>query len=302
MSFESSMKHHNFRSEMMSYANLVQNQVMIFQQQQMVNAQNQTNAILAGNEQVRQREKQIDIWMEEFKFQGLSPIESHNQALAEWEINEIKKIGLDYVNELDFLVRNSLEILKEQISNKPMRKALLGTWSKKFVTITEDSDEVIMYEWMAEKNYKDKMIDLNNKLINLPKSKLNNDADVREVFHNAATNPSPIELLDEASKSLDSLVMQLNTLESIWRKLTVEEKDFANNKQKYSSQTIELYESIKIDFNNLDRNLREFSTNLIRLIKSTKILEVFESDIKGPLKILEEKINNFQMLVTQLSN
>jgi hypothetical protein len=58
-----------------------------------------------------------------------------------------------------------------------MRKALLGTWSKKFVTITEDSDEVIMYEWMAEKNYKDKMIDLNNKLINLPKSNYkSNDA------------------------------------------------------------------------------------------------------------------------------
>ena len=62
MSFESSMKHHNFRSEMMSYANLVQNQIMIFQQQQMLNAQHQTNAILTDNEQVRQKEKQIDIW------------------------------------------------------------------------------------------------------------------------------------------------------------------------------------------------------------------------------------------------
>jgi hypothetical protein len=120
MSFESSMRHHNFRSEMMSYANLVQNQVMIFQQQQMVNAQNQTNSILAENEQVRQREKQIDIWMEEFKFQGMSPLESHKQSLAEWEINEIKAIGIEYANEFSHLINNSLEIVKNQISNKPI--------------------------------------------------------------------------------------------------------------------------------------------------------------------------------------
>ena len=297
MSFESSMKHHNFRSEMMSYANLVQNQIMIFQQQQMLNAQHQTNAILTGNEQVRQKEKQIDIWMEEFKFQGMSPLESHRQALAEWELNEIKASGLEITNEFNHLLSNSLEIVKNQISNKPIRKALLGSLSHKFIALSEDSDEVIMYESMAEQNYKEKMSQLNRQLETLPKSKLNDDSDIRTAFHNAATTPSPLELLDEISKSLDSVINEFDSLENSWRQY-IAELDFTNRKTSYPAEAIEHYEAIKIRFNKLNSQLPEFSLNLLRTIKSSDISEVFSSEIMTPFKQLESMIKQFQKQIT----
>ena len=297
MSFESSMKHHNFRSEMMSYANLVQNQIMIFQQQQMLNAQHQTNAILTGNEQVRQKEKQIDIWMEEFKFQGMSPLESHRQALAEWELNEIKASGLEITNEFNHLLSNSLEIVKNQISNKPIRKALLGSLSHKFIALSEDSDEVIMYESMAEQNYKEKMSELNRQLETLPKSKLNDDSDIRTAFHNAATTPSPLELLDEISKSLDSVINEFDSLENSWRQY-IAELDFTNRKTSYPAEAIEHYEAIKIRFNKLNSQLPEFSLNLLRTIKSSDISEVFSSEIMTPFKQLESMIKQFQKQIT----
>ena len=297
MSFESSMKHHNFRSEMMSYANLVQNQIMIFQQQQMLNAQHQTNAILTGNEQVRQKEKQIDIWMEEFKFQGMSPLESHRQALAEWELNEIKASGLEITNEFNHLLSNSLEIVKNQISNKPIRKALLGSLSHKFIALSEDSDEVIMYESMAEQNYKEKMSKLNRQLETLPKSKLNDDSDIRTAFHNAATTPSPLELLDEISKSLDSVINEFDSLENSWRQY-IAELDFTNRKTSYPPEAIEHYEAIKIRFNKLNSQLPEFSLNLLRTIKSSDISEVFSSEIMTPFKQLESMIKQFQKQIT----
>ena len=297
MSFESSMKHHNFRSEMMSYANLVQNQIMIFQQQQMLNAQHQTNAILTGNEQVRQKEKQIDIWMEEFKFQGMSPLESHRQALAEWELNEIKASGLEITNEFNHLLSNSLEIVKNQISNKPIRKALLGSLSHKFIALSEDSDEVIMYESMAEQNYKEKMSKLNRQLETLPKSKLNDDSDIRTAFHNAATTPSPLELLDEISKSLDSVINEFDSLENSWRQY-IAELDFTNRKTSYPAEAIEHYEAIKIRFNKLNSQLPEFSLNLLRTIKSSDISEVFSSEIMTPFKQLESMIKQFQKQIT----
>jgi hypothetical protein len=295
MSFESSMRHHNFRSEMMSYANLVQNQVMIFQQQQMVNAQNQTNSILAENEQVRQREKQIDIWMEEFKFQGMSPLESHKQALAEWEINEIKAIGIDYSNEFHHLISNSLEIVKNQISNKPIRKALLGSFSNKFITVSEDSDEVIMYESMAEQNFKEKMSELNRQLEALPKSKLNDDSDIRTAFYNAATTPSPVEILDEISKLLDSLIDDVNSLENSWRK-HIMEIDFANKKTSYSEESVRLYDGIQTGFTKINSQLSEFSSKLLRIIKSGDIYEVFNLEIMTPFKQIETMIKQFQKL------
>ena len=297
MSFESSMKHHNFRSEMMSYANLVQNQIMIFQQQQMLNAQHQTNAILTGNEQVRQKEKQIDIWMEEFKFQGMSPLESHRQALAEWELNEIKASGLEITNEFNHLLSNSLEIVKNQISNKPIIKALLGSLSHKFIALSEDSDEVIMYESMAEQNYKEKMSELNRQLETLPKSKLNDDSDIRTAFHNAATTPSPLELLDEISKSLDSVINEFDSLENSWRQY-IAELDFTNRKTSYPAEAIEHYEAIKIRFNKLNSQLPEFSLNLLRTIKSSDISEVFSSEIMTPFKQLESMIKQFQKQIT----
>jgi len=295
MSFESSMRHHNFRSEMMSYGNLVQNQIMIFQQQQMVNAQTQTNAILAGNEQVRQKEKQIDIWMEEFKFQGMSPLESHKQALAEWELNEIKAIGLEITNEFNHLISHSLEIVKNQISNKPIRKALLGSLSHKFITISEDSDDVIMYESMAEQNFKEKMSKLNRQLEALPKSKLNDDSDIRTAFHNAATTPSPLEILDEISKSLDSLIDEINSLENSWRKYIME-LDFANKKTSYSEESVRLYDGIQIGFTKINSQLSEFSSKLLRIIKSGDIYEVFNLEIMTPFKQIETMINQFQKL------
>jgi hypothetical protein len=295
MSFESSMRHHNFRSEMMSYANLVQNQVMIFQQQQMINSQNQTNSILAENELVRQREKQIDIWMEEFKFQGMSPLESHKQALAEWEINEIKAIGIEHSNEFNHLLSNSLEIVKNQISNKPIRKALLGSLSHKFITISEDSDDVIMYESMAEQNFKEKMSELNRQLEALPKSKLNDDSDIRTALHNAATTPSPLEILDEISKSLDSLIDEINSLENSWRK-HIMELDFANKKTSYSEESVRLYDGIQIGFTKINSQLSEFSSNLLRIIKSGDIYEVFNLEIMTPFKQIETMIKQFQKL------
>ena len=292
MSFESSMRHHNFRSEMMSYANLVQNQVMIFQQQQMVNAQNQTNSILAENEQVRKREKQIDIWMEEFKFQGMSPLESHKQALAEWEINEIKAIGIEHASEFNYLISNSLEIVKNQISNKPIRKALLGSLSHKFITISEDSDDVIMYESMAEQNFKEKMSELNRQLEALPKSKLNNDSDIRTAFYNAATTPSPLEILDEISKLLDSLIDDVNSLENSWRK-HIMEIDFANKK---TEESVRLYDGIQTGFTKINSQLSEFSSKLLRIIKSGDIYEVFNLEIMTPFKQIETMIKQFQKL------
>jgi len=295
MSFESSMRHHNFRSEMMSYANLVQNQVMIFQQQQMINSQNQTNSILAENELVRQREKQIDIWMEEFKFQGMSPLESHKQSLAEWEINEIKAIGIEYANEFSHLINNSLEIVKNQISNKPIRKALLGSLSHKFITISEDSDDVIMYESMAEQNFKEKMSELNRQLEALPKSKLNDDSDIRTALHNAATTPSPLEILDEISKSLDSLIDEINSLENSWRKYIME-LDFANKETSYSEESVRLYDGIQIGFTKINSQLSEFSSNLLRIIKSGDIYEVFNLEIMTPFKQIETMIKQFQKL------
>ena len=292
MSFESSMRHHNFRSEMMSYANLVQNQVMIFQQQQMVNAQNQTNSILAENEQVRKREKQIDIWMEEFKFQGMSPLESHKQALAEWEINEIKAIGIEHASEFNYLISNSLEIVKNQISNKPIRKALLGSLSHKFITISEDSDDVIMYKSMAEQNFKEKMSELNRQLEALPKSKLNNDSDIRTAFYNAATTPSPLEILDEISKLLDSLIDDVNSLENSWRK-HIMEIDFANKK---TEESVRLYDGIQTGFTKINSQLSEFSSKLLRIIKSGDIYEVFNLEIMTPFKQIETMIKQFQKL------
>jgi len=295
MSFESSMRHHNFRSEMMSYANLVQNQVMIFQQQQMINSQNQTNSILAENELVRQREKQIDIWMEEFKFQGMSPLESHKQALAEWEINEIKAIGIEHASEFNYLIGNSLEIVKNQISNKPIRKALLGSLSHKFITISEDSDDVIMYESMAEQNFKEKMSELNRQLEALPKSKLNDDSDIRTAFYNAATTPSPLEILDEISKLLDSLIDDVNSLENSWRK-HIMEIDFANKITSYSEESVRLYDGIQTGFTKINSQLSEFSSKLLRIIKSGDIYEVFNLEIMTPFKQIETMIKQFQKL------
>ena len=293
MNFESSMQHHNFRSEMMSYANLVQNQIMIFQQQQMVNAQYQTNAILAGNEQARQKEKQIDIWMEEFKFQGMSPLESHKQALAEWDINEIKAIGLEYTNEFNHLISNSLEIVKNQISNKPIRKALLGTLSHKFIALSIDSDEVIMYECMAEQNYKDKMSELNKRLEILPKSKLIDDSDIRTAFYNAATTPSPLELLDELSKLLDSVIDEFDSLENSWLQYIAELK-FVNRRASYPAEAVELYDAISIRVNKFNSTLSEFPLNLLRTIKSREISEVFSLEIMSPFKQIETMIKQFQ--------
>lgn len=297
MSFESSMRHHNFRSEMMSYANLVQNQIMIFQQQQMVNAQYQTNAILAGNEQVRQKEKQIDIWMEEFKYQGMSPLESHKQALAEWELNEIRAISIEYTNEFNHLISNSLEIVKNQIASKPMRKAFLGSLSNKFIALSKDSDEVIMYESMAEQNYKDKMSELNEQLQKLPKSKLIDDSTIRTAFHDAATTPSPLELLDELSKSLDSVIDEFDSLENSWRQY-IAELDFANKKTNYPAEVIELYDTIRLRFNKLNAYLPEFSSDLLRTIKSREITEVFSSEIMNPFRQIESMITEFQKQIT----
>ena len=282
---------------MMSYANLVQNQIMIFQQQQMVNAQYQTNAILAGNEKVRQKEKQIDIWMEEFKFQGMSPLESHKQALAEWELNEIKAIGIEFTNEFNHLLSNSLDIVKNQIANKPIRKALLGGLSNKFIALSENSDEVIMYESMAEQNYKEKMSELNKQLQSLPKSRLIDDSNIRTAFHNAATTPSPLELLDEISKSLDSVIDEFDSLENSWRQY-IAGLDFTNRKTSYPAEAIEHYEAIKIRFNKLNSQLPEFSLNLLRTIKSSDISEVFSSEIMTPFKQLESMIKQFQKQIT----
>jgi hypothetical protein len=295
MSFESSMRHHNFRSEIMSYANLVQNQVMIFQQQQMINSQNQTNSILAENELVRQREKQIDIWMEEFKYQGMSPVESHKQALAEWEINEIKAIGIEHASEFNYLISNSLEIVKNQIANKPIRKALLGSLSHKFITISKDSDDVIMYESMAEQNFKEKMSELNRQLEALPKSKLNDDSGTRTAFYNAATTPSPLEILDEISTLLDSLIDDINSLENSWHK-HIMELDFANKKTSYSEESIRLYDGIRTGFTKINSQLSEFSSKLLRIIKSGDIYEVFNLEIMTPFKQIETMINQFQKL------
>ena len=278
---------------MMSYANLVQNQIMIFHQQQMVNAQYQTNAILAGNEQARQKEKQIDIWMEEFKFQGMSPLESHKQALAEWDLNEIKAIGLEYTNELNHLISNSVEIVKNQISNKPLRKALLGTLSNKFISLSKDSDEVIMYESMAEQDYKEKMSELNRRLEALPKSILNDDSDIRTSFLNAATTPSPLEILDEISKLLDAVVNEFETLEKSWRQ-QIANLDFANRKTSYSSEAVEEYDAIRLRFNQFNSRLSEFSLNLLRTIKSGNISEVFNSEILTGFKEIESMIKQFQ--------
>jgi hypothetical protein len=59
-------------------------------------AQNQANSLAAAqlsemqkNEENRKKEKLLDVWSAEFQHRGMSPLESHTQALAEMEIMDL---------------------------------------------------------------------------------------------------------------------------------------------------------------------------------------------------------------------
>ena len=281
---------------MMSYANLIQNQAMIFQQQHMLEAQYQTNAILAGNEQARQKEKQVDIWMEEFKFQGMSPLESHKQALGEWEINEIKAQYEDYRKELSHLLSNALQIVKDQISNKPIRKALLGNWSGKFITISEESEEVLMYKSMAEQQFKDKVVQLNYRLLTLPKSKIESDSDFRETLLNVTENLGPLELLEAIAESLDLVIYEFKSKEREWDEL-IAKTDYANRKTSYSKETEDLYNRIRICCDNLRAQLPEFSDHLLKTIRSDDFERIFETSVAQPIQEVISLMNQFQIQI-----
>jgi hypothetical protein len=300
MNFESSMKRHNFRSEVMSFANLVQNQTMIYQNSEMIQAQHQTNTILTRNELIRQKEKQIDIWMEEFKFQGMSPIEAHRQALAEWEINELKLLAQKYSGEYQYLLNNSIEIVREQVANKPIRKALLRNWSKKLTSISEDSEEVFMYESLVQQNFKDKMLDLNNLLTSLPHSKLDDGSEFRQSVNTLVTTPSNLEIFEEASKVLDEFIDEFNALENLWRQETASIKDFNSRFKEQSTEIGEQHESIKRFFGLLEKKLEEFSGSLTSLIRSNNLYQDFEQNIKSPFERLANQIKEFQSKINAL--
>ena len=295
------MKHHNFRSEIMSYTNLLQNQMMIFQNKQMIDAQTQTNLYLSQTnahllevEKIRKKERQIDIWMEEFKYQGMSPIEAQNQALAEWDLLEIRNSWIDYKNEIQYIIDNALQSVKDEISNRPLRKAILGNWSGKFISISETSDEVIKYQFLAEKNYKDKIIRLNEKLLCTPKSKLADDTDLRTSIADAATNPSGFEVLEEVSELLDSLISQFRVLQESWQVYTDKELDFPNRRKEYPN-LLSLYDEIQVRISDLNRDLSEFSINLLLLVRNNKAFEEFEIRFKYPFDKLRHRISDFEI-------
>ena len=300
MNFESSMKRHNFRSEVMSFANLVQNQTMIYQNSEMIQSQHQTNTLLTRNELIRQKEKQIDIWMEEFKFQGMSPIEAHRQALVEWEINELKLLAQKHSSEYQYLLNNSIEIVREQVANKPIRKALLGNWSKKLTSISEDSEEVFMYESLVQQNFKDKMLDLNNLLTSLPHSKLDDGSEFRQSVNTLATAPSNLEIFDEMSKEIDDFIDHFNALENSWRQETAGIKDFRSKFKEQPTEIGEQHESINRFFGSLEKNLEEFSGSLMILIRSNNLYENFEQNIKFPFEKLNTQIKEFQLKINAL--
>ena len=290
MTFENSMRHHNFRSEMMSFANLVQNQ-------QLLNAQLQTNEILAESERIRQKEKQIDLWADEFKFQGLSPIEAHNQALAEWEINEIKILGEQFTMEYQSLYVNSVNIVKNEIAQKPLRKAILGTWSNKFIDIDENSDEVFMFECMAEQQWKENITKLNERLEGLPKSRLYDDSTGRSAFFDVANKPSRLEIFNEISDLLDQFVKQFDILLMSWNQSFSANNKFKKDLEKMSVQIQDFYTTLTLDFRTLQNNVIQFSSSLKSLIKSDSTEKEFHSEIVVPFEKLNQNFQNFQNLI-----
>jgi hypothetical protein len=299
MSFESSMKHHNFRSEMMSYANLVQNQMLIYQSQAMLQAQQQTNALLEENERIRRQEKQIDIWMEEFKFQGLSPIQAHKQALAELEINEIKELAIAAENEYEYLKGNAIEIVRQQISNKPMRKALLGNWSGKFIAISHNSDEVFMFESTAGLNFKNKIIEFNKKLKKLPQSKLFDDSEIRDLFESIENNETPLEVIQKISDSLDEILNQFNSMKYEWANVSI---DFNSRRSRYPLTMVDKYEEIRMALYQLEVDLSKFSENIKTLFKTGSLFDEFKTKIKMPFSQLEKNLVSFEKLIQENKN
>lgn len=284
------MRHHNFRSEMMSYANLIQNQ-------QLLNAQLQTNEILAESERIRQKEKQIDLWADEFKFQGLSPIEAHNQALVEWEINEIKILGEKFAMEFQSLYENSVNIVKNEIAKKPLRKAILGTWSNKFIDIDENSDEVFMFECMAEQQWKENITQLNERLVGLPKSRLYDDSTERSAFFDVANKPSRLEIFNEISDLLDQFVKQFDILLMSWNQSFSTNKKFKKDLETMSLQIQDFYDTLAMDFWTLQNNVIQFSSSLKSLIKSDSTEEEFHSEIVVPFEKLNQNFKKFQNLL-----
>lgn len=290
MTFENSMRHHNFRSEMMSYANLVQNK-------QLIDAQYQTNAILAENERIRQQEKQIDLWAEEFKFQGMSPIEANQQALAEWEINEIKLLGEQFTFEFQSLYENSIDIVKNQIAQKPLRKAILGSLSNKFISINEDSDEVFMFECMAEKQWKENISQLQEKLNGLPPSKLFDDSNLRNAFLEVSTKPIRLDVFDKISELLDGFVNQFDSLLMAWNQVFSTSAKFKSGLEKMPQEVQDSYSALSLSFWELQNALNNFSGNLKSLIKSDSTEQVFHSEIIVPFGKLSSDFQTFQKLL-----
>jgi len=101
-------------------------------QQKSLDAQNQANSFAAAQlsemqkiEENRKKEKLLDVWSAEFQHRGMSPLESHTQALAEMEIMDLIIRFQEYSELYAYQCKNAISRLKTRRKIKVKKKSLI---------------------------------------------------------------------------------------------------------------------------------------------------------------------------------
>lgn len=288
-SFEDSVRHHNSLTEFTNWINLAQNQMMIYQNQRMLEAQNQTNALLFGNELARQKEKQIDLWIEEFRFRGKSPLEAQNQAVYEWKILEARNLLNEYTQERTYLISNALNIVIDELKTKKF-----GEIRKRFSTLSEKSDEVYMFKFSVDQGYKNKVALLSNELEKIPKSEIEDDSSIRTTVAVESSRDSLLEVYLEAIDKYDAIYEEFNLLETHYVRNIVNDIKIQKKLSNSTAELKERYSKLKVKFEYLNISLGKIYEGLNKLIEEEIIVEVFENEVIRPFTELKRDLTEIE--------
>jgi len=101
-------------------------------QKKSLDAQNQANSLAAAQlsemqkiEENRKKEKLLDVWSAEFQHRGMSPLESHTQALAEMEIMDLIIRFQEYSELYAHQCKNAISRLKTKPKIKVKKESLI---------------------------------------------------------------------------------------------------------------------------------------------------------------------------------
>jgi hypothetical protein len=287
--FQSSMRHHNFRSEMLQWAGL-------FQQQQMINYQAQTIAELQISEQNRQQERMLDIWSAEFVHRGHSPLEAAQLADNEWQIQILMSFAKKYAEQYEFEFTNAVNNVKAILSKKAfgsLRVSLDPDYLKEQVSAFRRSKHL---------DYQNKISEISEKLNMLGPSLLFDDKEFRRSIEADKSNEfSELEMLsgEELYKyTHQGLRDSYESLRSDWFSRWRQKSLSLNSEKQVSREILKLVEYID---ESLARVGDELGFMWVEARKNKYLNNITVSQISESIEKIEKSLRDYQLLVARIS-